>query len=168
MQLNNSSALFLCVLKGVYLRDTGDRDHEAPQRRCTTPLWTGLCFIPASLLSVKLFLSNYWGGLCAPVNANKSIRPWFCCLLTLTRGWHCLKVWLFQRLHAPSFPTTPPCLPLSLTSDSLVGFVTGTATAVGSAGAPITTSLPRRRADLTVPPSPSASLRSAWARGKPR
>lgn len=83
--LNHSSALFLCVLKGVYLRDTGDRDQEAPPRRCTTPPWTGLCFIPASLL-FKLFLPNYWGSLCAPVSANKSIRPRFCCsrpLLTL-------------------------------------------------------------------------------------
>ncbi|KAM7385641.1 hypothetical protein PAMP_001715 [Pampus punctatissimus] len=41
-------------------------------------------------------------------------------------------------------------------SDSPVGFVTGTVTAVGLVGAPITTSLLRHRAGLTVLPSPSS------------
>lgn len=51
-----SKCTCLCVLKGVYLRDTGDSDPEAPPHLCITPLWTGLtpihlsvCLCPASL-----------------------------------------------------------------------------------------------------------------------
>lgn len=48
-----SKSKFLCILKGVYLRDTGDKDQEAPPHLCITPLWTGLCLIHHTSLFIS-------------------------------------------------------------------------------------------------------------------
>lgn len=80
-------------------------------------------------------------------------------------SWHCLWLWLFR----PVLTITPCHSPnLGLPPESLVGFVTETATAAGSVGAPITMPLPRHQAGLRVPPSPSVTPHSAWVRGKQR
>lgn len=91
------------------------------------------------------------------------ILPTFCPGLTL---------WSFFGVCLQTCFTTGPTSFLSLSlsppADSHEGLVTGTAAAVGSAGARTTTSPPRHPAGPTVLPSPSVSRPSAWARGKLR
>lgn len=101
------------------------------------------------------------------ISTASTIRASLSSLSWLTLRGHDIvsRVWLFQ-LHCTTITQPPP--PLSLPSDCPVGFVTGTATAVGLVGAPSTISLLRHRADLTVPPYPSASPRSASAIGRLR